>query len=111
MNVTVFNFKNQLLNLLKDRTLSGNLQNLDVDPNNPFRHYKAKDDYLSAVNSGNRYQYAYKEMITSPDTEMLIPIIFACNETKVSNQGKASSWPLMFTTSILNQTMRNKPIA
>ena len=50
-------------------------------------------------------------MITSPDTEMLIPIIFACDETKVSNQGKTSSWPLIFTTSILNQTMRNKPSA
>ena len=50
-------------------------------------------------------------MITSPDTEILIPIIFACDETKVSNQGKASSWPLKFTTSILNQTMRNKPSA
>ena len=50
-------------------------------------------------------------MIISPDTEMLIPIIFAYDETKVSNQGKASSWPLIFTTSILNQTMRNKPSA
>ena len=50
-------------------------------------------------------------MIKSPDTEFLIPIIFACDETKVSNQGKTSSWPLLFTTSILNQTMRNKPSA
>ena len=47
-------------------------------------------------------------MIKSPDTEFLIPIIFACDETKVSNQGKTSSWLLLFTTSILNQTMRNK---
>ena len=50
-------------------------------------------------------------MIKSPDTEFLIPIIFACDETKVSNQGKISSWPLLFTTSILNQNMRNKPSA
>ena len=38
-----------------------------------------------------------------------MPITFACDETKVSNQGKASSWPLIFTISILNQIMRNKP--
>ena len=51
------------------------------------------------------------KIITSPDTEFLIPIIFACDKTKVSNQGKVSSWPLLLTTSILNQTMRNKPSA
>ena len=50
-------------------------------------------------------------MIKSPDTEFLLPIIFACDETKVSNQGKTSSWLLLFTTSILNQTMRNKSSA
>ena len=50
-------------------------------------------------------------MITSPDIEMVIPIIFACDETKVSNQGKASSLSLLFTTSILNQIMRNKLFA
>ena len=88
MDVTVFNFENQLLNLLKDRNLFSDLHNLDVNPNNPFGKYKAKNDYLSTVNSGNRYQNAYKEMITSPDTEMLIPIIFAYDGTKVSIQGK-----------------------
>ena len=51
------------------------------------------------------------KMIKSPDTEFLIPIIFACDETKVSNQGKISSWSLLFTTSILNQTMRKTPSA
>ena len=42
MDVTIFNFENQLLNLLKDRTLFGDLQNLDVNPNNLFGPYKAK---------------------------------------------------------------------
>ena len=60
MDVTVFNFENQLLNLLKDRTLFGDLQNLNVNPDNPFGKYKAKNNYLSTVNSGNRYQRAYK---------------------------------------------------
>ena len=84
---------------------------MNVNLDDPFGPYKARNNYLSTVNSGNRYQRAYKKMITSLDTEMLIPIIFACDETKVSNQGKTSSWPLIFTTSILNQTMRNKPSA
>ena len=37
-------------------------------------------------------------------------ITFACNETKLSSIGKTSCWPLMFTTTILNQEMRNKSI-
>ena len=99
------------MNLLQDKSLFGNLDNLDVNPDDPFGKYKAKNNYLSTVNSGNRYQRAYKNMIKSPDTEFLIPIIFACDETKVSNQGKTSSCPLLFTINILNQTMRNKPSA
>ena len=40
-----------------------------------------------------------------------MPIIFACDETKIGSMGKAGCWPLMFTTTILNQSMRNKSIA
>ena len=61
IDVTVFNFENQLLNLLNDRTLFGDLQNLDVSPDGPFGPCKAKNDYLSTVNSGNRYQKAYEK--------------------------------------------------
>ena len=56
MNVTVFNFEKQLMSLLQDKSLFGNIQNLDVNPDNPFGKYKAKNNYLSTVNSGNRYQ-------------------------------------------------------
>ena len=110
MDVTVFNFENQLLNLLKDRTLFGDFQNLDGNPDDPFGHYKAKMIICqqSILVTDTRMHI---KIIISPDTEMLIPIIFACDETKVSNQGKVSSWPLIFTLSILNQTMRNKPSA
>jgi hypothetical protein len=40
-----------------------------------------------------------------------MPIIMACDETNLRKGGKASSWPLLFTTSILNQKMHNLPIA
>ena len=40
-----------------------------------------------------------------------MPILFACDETKIGSVGKKGSWPLMFTTSILNQRLRNQPIA
>ena len=61
MDVTVFNFEKQLLNLLMDRIIFGDLQNLDVNPDDPFGSYKAKDNYLSTINSGNRYQNTYEK--------------------------------------------------
>jgi hypothetical protein len=40
-----------------------------------------------------------------------VGIIFACDETKLQKGSEAGCWPLMFTVSILNQKMRNLPIA
>ena len=95
-----------MLSLLNDKELFGDINNLDINPDNPFGYYKAPDNVLSTVNSGMRYQEAYKAMIKDPDSEVLIPIIFACDETKVGSLGKATSWPLMFTTSILYQNKK-----
>ena len=111
MDVTVFDFKKQLLSLLNDPFLFGNIDNLDVNRSDPFAKYKTHNSVLSTVNSGTRYKLAYKTWVTCPDSDFLLPIIFACNKTKISNQGKAACWPLLFTTSILNQEMRNLPAA
>ena len=111
IDVTTFDFKTQLQSLLNDKTLFGNIENLDINPTNPFGKYKSPNNILSAVNSGMQYEHAYKTMIKDKENDFLLPIIFACDETQVTNQGKATSCPLLFTTSILNQEMRNKPIA
>jgi hypothetical protein len=42
---------------------------------------------------------------------LLDAIIFACDETHLRKCGKAASWRLLFTTSILNQKTRNLPFA
>ena len=111
VDVTVFDFKKQLLSLIDDPSLFGDIGNLDVNKDNVFGKYRATDKLLSTVNSGHRYKYAYQSMIQDKESEFLMPIVFACDETKVSSQGKASCWPLMFSTTILNQTCRNRPTA
>ena len=108
---TVFNFKKQLLSLIHDDFLFGHLFNLDINLDDPFGKYKSKNRILSVTNSGHRYQLAYQTMIKDPKKEFLMPIIFACDETKVSSQGKASCWPLLFTTTVINQSKRNLPMA
>jgi hypothetical protein len=54
---------------------------------------------------------AYQHEVKDPSKDFVMPIIFACDEIHLCKGGKAASWPLLFTTSILNQQTRNLPIA
>ena len=89
VNVTVFDFKSQLLSLINHSSLFNDLDNLDVNPKNRFGKYKSENHTISSVNSGNRYELTYNTLINDPEKDFLMPIIFACDETKVSSQGKA----------------------
>ncbi len=111
VQTTCFNFSQQLYNLVADRALFGTLHNLDVNINDPFGKYVPTNGLLSTTNSGQWYNQAYHHEVKDPATDFLMPIIMACDETNLRKGGKASSWPLLFTTSILNQKMRNLPIA
>jgi hypothetical protein len=87
--------------------IMSDLSNLDVNPENPFGKYETADKCLSTVNSGAWYQQAYKHLVKDPVKDFLVPIVFACDETKLAKSGKTGCWPLLFTTSIFNQRLRN----
>jgi hypothetical protein len=93
-----------------DRALFGNLDNLDVNVDDPYGKYVPPNGLLLTVNLGQWYNSAYRHEVKDPSKDFMMPIIFACNETHLRKGGKASSWPLLFTTSILNQKTRNLPI-
>jgi hypothetical protein len=109
--VTRFNFTNQLHAIvLTDPALVGNLDNLDANPADPSAEYTSPSGRLWNVNYDAIYNLAYKNRCKKPN-DFLVGIIFACDETKLQKGSKAGCWPLMFTVSILNQKMRNLPIA
>jgi hypothetical protein len=109
IQLTWFNSTNQLHAFLSDpAALVGNLDNLDV--NDPFAKYASPSGRLLTVNSGAIYNLEYKNRCKKAN-DFLVGIIFTCNETKLQKGSKADSWPFMFTVSILNQNMRNFPIA
>ena len=87
VDVTLFDFKKQLVSLLNDPFLFGNMDHLDVNRSDPFSKYKTHNRVLSTVNSGMRYKLAYETCVTCPESDFLVPIIFDCDETKASNQG------------------------
>ena len=51
VNVTLFDFKKQLLSLINACSLFGDIGNLDVNKDNVLGKYRAKDKLLSTVNS------------------------------------------------------------
>jgi hypothetical protein len=101
VQITCFNFTNQLYSLVLDRALFGNLDNLDVNVDDPYGKYVPPNGLLSTVNSGQWYNSAYRHEVKDPAKD-LRPIMFACDEMHLRKSGKAFSWPLLFTTSILN---------
>jgi hypothetical protein len=111
VQTTTFNFTNQLFTLISDQVLFGNLDNLDVNVDDPFGKYVPPNGLLSTINSGQWYNTAYRHEVKDPSKDFMIPIIFACDETHLQKGGKAAAWPLLFTTLVLNQKSRNLPIA
>jgi hypothetical protein len=111
VQTTCFNFTNQLYSLVSDRALFGNLDSLDVNLEDPYGKYVLPNGLLSTVNLGQWYNSAYRHEVKDPAKDFMMPIIFACDKTHLRKGGKASSWPLLFTTLILNQKTRNLPIA
>jgi hypothetical protein len=111
VETTCFNFTQQLKTLVSDKALFGTLENLDVNADDRFGKYVSPNGLLSTINSGQWYNNAYRHKVKDPAKDFLMPIIMACDETYLRKGGKASSWPLLFTTSILNQENRNLPIA
>jgi hypothetical protein len=105
--VTRFPFVNMLFSLLTDTNLVSDLSNLDVNPDNLFGKYQSEGDYLTVPNSGAWYQSAYDDVIKDPEKDFLLPICFACDETKLTKTGKTGCWPLMFSTTLFNQKLRN----
>jgi hypothetical protein len=87
------------------------LDKLDVNPTDPFGKYISPTGLLSTVNCGKMYQDAYDHLVNDPSKDMLIPITMACDESKLQKGGKAGCWPLLFSTSLFGQGLRNLAIA
>jgi hypothetical protein len=93
IQVSWFNFTNQLHAILTDPALAGHLDNLDINPTDPFAKYAPPSGRLSTVNSGAINNLAYKNCCKKPNN-FLVGTIFACDETNLQKGSKAGSWPL-----------------
>jgi hypothetical protein len=97
--------------LVSDRALFGNLDNFDVNVDDPFGKYVPPKELLSTVDSSQWYNSAYQHKVKDPSKDFVMPIIFARDEMHLQKGGKAAEWHLLITTSILYQQTHNLPIA
>ena len=107
MMVTSYDFKTELLSLLESPVFA-DINNLDLNPHDPFSKYQSQSGRINCFNAGKWYSSSYENMCEGP-RDFFIPIIFSYDESVLSNQ-RASIAPLKFTTSLLNQRERNKEV-
>jgi hypothetical protein len=109
IKVTRFDFINQFYSLITDKSLTGDITQINVNPDYPFASYKSPIWRLGTFNSGKWYAKAHDFLCTPNYNDWLCPTIYACNETLVgSHLGRASVTHLVFTLSIFNESIRNK---
>ena len=111
-----FKFDEQLKDLLSNNHIFGNLDNLDVNPNNRFGKFERSDKLIDEVNSGSWYQHAYSTLILTPGHNhfdehngydcFLLPIIFYIDKTGTDVMQRHGLEPLLFTTSVISRKAR-----
>ena len=106
VHAMVFDFVEQLKDLLSDHHIFGNLDNLDVNKANRFGKFERNDGRVHEVNSGSWYNEAYAHLIDDPDNEFLLPIIFYVDKTGTDIMQRHGLEPLLFTTSIISLKAR-----
>jgi hypothetical protein len=103
IQVTWFNFTNQLHALLSDYALCGNLKNLEVNLVAPFAKYAPPSGQLSTFFYGSIYNLAYKNcFLFKKPNNFLIGIIFGCDKTKLRKEAKPAIGHLCFLFLFVN---------
>jgi len=115
-----FNVKRNLLDLLDDGDIFGNLNNLVVnnDPEkkrSPFDPYRNVSGVSDEILDGTWYRDTlarlreYDEDPFVDGVDFLLPIILYCDKTGTSMNQRYPLEPLLFTTAIIKRKLRNYP--
>jgi hypothetical protein len=112
VNIYHWDFVSQLQDLLADHHLFGDLDNLVVNSVDEFLPYPDDpNEPIDEVLTGRWYQKYVVEAMTNCDRQFIIPIIMAIDKTPIAGNGRYSLEPLMFTTALLKNCVRENPRA
>jgi len=113
-----FPFKDVLLDLLKDRNLFGDINNLVVNPDDPFGVMRQettatqtgdKAFLLNDSDAGSLMRDMHTELKYDPDKgDLIVPLVFYMDQTGTTSNMRWGVEPLLFAVSWLKRSMRNK---
>ena len=107
VDVTTFDFISQFHSLLSDPLLN-TIDNLVVNPDDPFTQYKSPGGLLSESLSGSWYQHAWMHMETNTEWDFMIPVILYIDKTQLCLSGKLSLFPVQMSLAIFTEEARPK---
>jgi hypothetical protein len=108
VHVLRFDVRRQINDLLAAEIFH-DMNNLVVDPLDPFGMYKPPDGRIGELYSGDWYRRTYKDLITDPSKEMLIGVKLYCDKTGTdSMMMRHGLEPVMFTLTIIKQSVQQK---
>ncbi len=109
VNIIYNDARELTVSLLTDpRFGDDNWLHFDDDPLKPLPEDLA---YLQDINTGRCYMETYKQVITNPKQQMLVPILFYMDDAVMGQFDKLEVEQLKFTLGILNEKARKKEYA
>ena len=115
--VIVFDFKEQLIDLLSDHHLFGNMENLVVNKNqyddmeNKWKPYENHNSHIFEVMDGEWYQQYAKKQVIDYTTEFCFPIGLYIDASETVVYQRYSFQPLIMFPLILSNKARNKNVS
>jgi hypothetical protein len=108
VHVLRFDVRRQIKELLAS-DIFHDMNNLVVDPTDPFGMYKSPDGRIGELYSGDWYCHTYRESISDPSKEMHIAVKLYCDKTGTdSMMMRHGLEPVMFTLTIIKQSVQQK---
>ena len=109
-SVVKFDFVGMVIDLLEDRGIFGNLDNLVVRRDDPFYPYANTTGNLDEILDGSWYEDTVIEMIEEEGmdihTEFFLPIVIYLDKTGIDNNQRYALEPVLFTFAFIRRHIR-----
>jgi len=106
VNVVRWNAKELVVDMLDDMEIFGNIDNLAVNPGDPFGRYVPMSPFDGEIHAHKWYQDTYTQDIEDPTTELLLGIVIGNDKTGTDGFQRFGGEPFLMSLSIIKGTMR-----
>ena len=115
VDVVSFNAERMILDLLDDRSIFGDTNNLVVNKSNPFLPYQNEHEFADEIMDGSWYRETIKRLKTfksdpfKEEVEFILPLILYVDKTGTTMNQRCPLEPFMLTTAVIRRSLRTDP--